>query len=278
MEQREVKRTDARHLSAEEKFRIRQAIANCLASGMSGKETARMLGTGETTVSNVKRTLQSEGIAGISMHKVGRHALADRLLSNEQELKVFFTVLENTPDRCSLGSSIWSREVVNSLIKRECGIELKESTLGCYMKRCGLISHRIIKHQEKRAGNWRAGDNIILASGQTEKSRILFFDSKTEFNKEREYINCLIGKTGQSEKYKLPEAVTMLSVLTNRGKLYFVLYKSKADKECSIDFLCRLIDVSAKKILLITGKESGFNLRGKENWLTENKDRIEILV
>ena len=81
----------------------------------------------------------------------------------------------------------------------------------------------------------------------------IFFGDETNIQNTCNYMKAYApkGKTPvirtQAQKFK----VNMLSAVSKRGKLRFVLYKKNMDFDKLIDFMRRLVYDSAKKVFLI---------------------------
>ena len=76
----------------------------------------------------------------------------------------------------------------------------------------------------------------------------------------------------QAQKFK----VNMLSAVSKRGKLRFVLYKENMDSDKLIDFMRRLVYDSAKKVFLILDNLGVHHSKKVQEWLEKHKDKIEV--
>ena len=76
----------------------------------------------------------------------------------------------------------------------------------------------------------------------------------------------------EAQKFK----VNMLSAISKRGKLRFMLYKENMDSEKLIDFMGRLIRDAHKKVFLILDNLWVHHSKKVQEWLEKHKDRIEV--
>ena len=76
----------------------------------------------------------------------------------------------------------------------------------------------------------------------------------------------------QAQKFK----VNMLSAVSKRGKLRFVLYKENMDSDNLIDFMRRLVYDSTKKVFLILDNLRVHHSKKVQEWLEKHKDKIEV--
>ena len=70
--------------------------------------------------------------------------------------------------------------------------------------------------------------------------------------------------------------INMLSAISNRGKLRFVLYKDNMNADKLIDFMRRLVHDSKKKVFLILDNLRAHHAKKVSAWLEKHKDEIEI--
>ena len=68
----------------------------------------------------------------------------------------------------------------------------------------------------------------------------------------------------------------MLSAISNRGKLRFVIYKDNMNSDKLIDFMRRLIYEIKKKVFLILDNLRVHHSKKVRKWLEKNKERIEV--
>ena len=68
----------------------------------------------------------------------------------------------------------------------------------------------------------------------------------------------------------------MLSAISKRGKLQFMLYKDSMNTDKLIDFMSRLITDCKKKVFLVLDNLRVHHAKKVSAWLEEHKDRIEL--
>ena len=69
--------------------------------------------------------------------------------------------------------------------------------------------------------------------------------------------------------------IEMLSAISKRGKLHFILYKDNMNTEKLIDFMTRLI-ADSKKVFLVLDNLRVHHAKLVQSWVEEHKDRIEL--
>lgn len=76
----------------------------------------------------------------------------------------------------------------------------------------------------------------------------------------------------EAQKFK----IEMLSAISKRGKLHFILYKDSMNSEKLIDFMTRLIKDSEKKVFLVLDNLRVHHSKAVTEWLEKHKAQIEL--
>ncbi|MDR3362831.1 MAG: transposase [Desulfovibrio sp.] len=85
-----------------------------------------------------------------------------------------------------------------------------------------------------------------------------------------------IGKTPLVEIESKKMKVNMLSAVSKRGKLRFVLYKDNMNAEKLIDFMRRLVKDTKQKVFLILDNLRVHHSKKVRSWLEKHKAEIEV--
>ena len=273
---------DVRKVSPETQYEIRKTIVRMLKNGVSGREIAKQLGVSEGHVSNVKKAYAEKGIEGIKPKHEGRKTGEKRILSPEQEKEIMTLIVDKDPMQLKFKECMWTRNNIRQLIKEKYGIDMKLSTLGYYLARWGFSVQRPVKRaykqDQKQIDKWLNEEFPgITARAEAENAEI-FFGDETNIQNTANYMKGYApkGKTPvvrvESQKFK----VNMLSAISKRGKLRFMLYKENMNAEKLIDFMGRLIRDVSKKVFLILDNLRVHHSRKVQEWLAAHKDKIEV--
>ena len=86
-----------------------------------------------------------------------------------------------------------------------------------------------------------------------------------------------IGKTPVVRTEAKHIKINMLSAVSNRGKLRFVLCKDNMNANKLIDFMRRLVSGSKRKVYLVLDNLRVHHAKRVTAWLEKHKDEIEVL-
>lgn len=84
------------------------------------------------------------------------------------------------------------------------------------------------------------------------------------------------GKTPVKKAMAKRFSVNMVSTVTNRGRVEFMVYPGTMNSDRMIGFLGQLVKNKERKIYLIPGNLRVHHSKLVKQWATENKEKIEL--
>ena len=269
-------------LSQEAQYEIRKNIIRLSKKGMPNKEIAEILDVSLRHVQNTKKLYADGGIAAIKPKTRGRRKGEKRILTPEQEWEIKMTIVDKCPEQLKIPGCMWTRENIRDLIKRTYKIELPLSTLGYYLERWGFSvqrpAKRAYKQDEEKVADWVEREFPgIKERAKAENAEIFFGDEcgiQNIANNIKGYapIGCTPIVRVESKKIK----INMLSAVSARGKLRFLLYKDNMSPDKLIDFMRRLVKDTTRKVFLILDNLRTHHSKIVRAWLEKHKEEIEV--
>jgi len=275
-------RVNAVRLSPEEQYQIRKSIIRLSEKEKSNEEIAEILDVSLRHVQNTKKRYAQGGIAGIKPKRRGRRKGEKRTLTAEQEKEIQRVIVDKTPEQLRFKECMWSRKTIAELIRQRQGISIPESTLGVYLARWGFSvqrpKKRAYKQDEGRVKNWVESEFPGISERARVESAEIFFGDETGVQNQPTTLRgyAPIGQTPVVKTEAKHFKINMLSAISNRGKLRFVLYKDNMNADKLIDFMRRLVHDSKKKVFLILDNLRAHHAKKVSAWLEKHKDEIEI--
>jgi transposase len=177
---------------------------------------------------------------------------------------------------------LWTRAAVRELVKQEFGIRLSLSSVGGYLKRSGLSVQRPVKRAYERndeaVAQWLADVYPRIASrAKRERARIYWGDEtglRSDDVRGRSF-----APVGQPTVVKVPGrrfGCNVISALTNKGEMSFMVFEGRFQAEQFIGFCERLIKHSPSKVFLIVDGHSVHRCRKMRDWLEPRVKQIEL--
>ena len=275
-------KTNALSMGAKGQHELRKTIIRMLKDGKRGKEIAKELDVSEGHVSNVKKLYEAGGAKALKPAKRGRPAGKNKILTPEQEREIQRIIVDKNPEQLRFKECMWTRNNIRQLIKDKYGIDIKLSTLGYYLARWGFSVQRPVKRaykqDEQKIHAWLNSEFPGITERAEKEDAEIFFGDETNIQNTANYARGYApkGKTPviRTEAQKLK--IEMLSAISKRGKLHFLLYKESMNSEKLIDFMTRLIKDSKKKVFLVLDNLRVHHSKVVTAWLDEHKAEIEL--
>jgi transposase len=275
-------KTNAVELGPEEQYQIRKNIIRLSKQGKSNVEIAEILDVSLRHVQNTKKLYADGGIAGIKPKTRGRQIGEKRILTPGQEEEIQSLIVEKVPEQLKLPGCMWTRENIRELIRQKYKIEMALSTLGYYLSRWGFSvqrpAKRAYKQDEKKIDAWLNEEFPGISQRAEAENAEIFFGDECGVQNTANYAKgyAPIGKTPivrvESKKMK----INMLSAISKRGKLRFLLYKNNMNADKLIDFMRRLVRDTDKKVFLILDNLSVHHSKRVSAWLLKHREEIEV--
>ncbi len=275
-------KANAMSMGSKGQHELRKTIIRMLKGGKSGKQIAKDLGVSEGHVSNVKKLYAEGGTKALKPAKRGRPAGKNNILTPEQEREIQNIIVDRTPEQMRFKECMWTRNNIRQLIREKYGIDIKLSTLGYYLARWGFTVQRPVKRaykqDEKKIDAWLNSEFPGITERAEKEDAEIFFGDETNIQNTANYARGYAPKGHtpviQTEAQKLK--IEMLSAISKRGKLHFLLYKDSMNSEKLIDFMTRLVADSKKKVFLILDNLRVHHSKAVTAWLEDHKDQIEL--
>jgi len=224
-----MENTDAKRLSPEAQCELRKQIVRLRKKGMSNQETAEILGLSVSHCSRIWQTYQREGVKGIALKTRGRRLGAKRRLTAEQEKEIQDLIVINTPEQLRFSFALWTREAIGQLIKRQYGINLPLKSISNYLNRWGYTAQRPIKRAYEqnpvKVKAWMEEEYPQIQKKAKQEGGEIYWGDETGIQ------NGAYRAKGFAPKGKTPvvkiqarrEKISMISAITNHGKVRFMI-------------------------------------------------------
>jgi len=206
-----------------------------------------------------------------------------RTLSTLQEKEIRELIRDKTPEQLKLPFALWTRKSVRDLMRQRTGIMIPIRTVGEYLSRWGYTPQRLLKKAyEQRPAEVKKWLEFtypqVQARAKEEKAEIHWGDETGVTNKlhyGRSYLPSGVTPVTNAQAKRLSSS--MISSITNQGKVRFMICKGGLNVDIFKRFLERLIKDAQKKIFLIVDNLRVHHAKVLTEWLETNKERIELI-
>jgi len=277
-----MEKIDARTHNQQTQYELRKQVIRLRRRGLSTKETAELVGISASHASTIWQKYLRGGIEAIKPGKRGRRQGAQRVLDAEQEQSVQTMLVDSSPQQLKLPFALWTRDAVRLAIKKKFGIDLPLRTITDYLKRWGFTpqkpAKRAYEQDPKKLKQWLEQGYPELASRAKREKAEIHWGDETGVNNEAYHARGFAPK-GQTPIVRLnakKSSINMISSITNRGKVRFMLYRETMTSPVLIRFLSRLLKDVDRKVFLILDNHRVHHSKAVQKWLVAHQDQIEV--
>jgi len=273
---------DARQLSDEALQVLRLRALRGIELGYSELELADLLGVCHETISRWWTAYRADGLEALPGGRPGRPLGSGRALSDAQAQLICARIDSYAPEQLGIPHALWTRRAVRDLIRRECGVDLAERTVGLYLRRWGYTSKRPSRHARQQdpdeVEEWLLETYpAIEAQAEREGAEILWADEVgVAADQHPGYGYARVGEPATMEVPKPHIRVNQISAISNEGTVRFMTYKGSLDAAVFLLFLARLIAGASRKVLLIVDRLQAHKTPAVDAWVAAHRDRIEV--
>jgi len=274
------KSKDARSLPAVAQEVLRRKAIKAIVAGRKQKEIANLFGVTEQAVCKWMKRYREGGIRRLKARKRGRPSV-EKLLP-WQAAQIVKIIISRYPNQIRLPFYLWIRQAVVMLIEKKFRIHLSLWTIGRYLKRWGFTPQkpvrRAFEQNPKEIKRWLKNEYpAIHRKARREKAEIHWGDEmglRSDHAVGRSYG--LRGRTpvipGTGQRF----GCNMISSITNRGKLRFMVSQHRFTATIFLIFLKRLVRQLKHKVYLIVDKHPVHRAREVQKWLTAQAKQIKL--
>lgn len=274
---------DARSLPAGAQEDLRRRVVKAVQDGLSQSEAARVFAVARGTVNRWMGLVEREGRRALKARRRGRPRQSR--LAPHQAATTVRMILGGCPDQLSLPFFLWTREAVQQLLVRKFDVEVSVWTVGRYLRAWGLTPQKPVRRAYEQnpvaVRKWLEEEYpAIRELARVARAHIHWLDEmglRSDHQAGRSYGRR--GETpvvfGTGQRFRC----NMISSITNRGRLAFMVFRQRFTARVFINFLGRLLRMTRKtrrKVFLIADGHPVHKARSVTRWLAEHAAHIRI--
>ena len=271
---------DTRCLSPEAQEDLRFRVVRALRGGMKKSRAARTFGVSRTSIDRWLTIVELGNITSLKSKPRGRPK-GTRLAPHEAATTVRL-ITDRCPDQLKLPFALWTREAVQQLLAERFGLDVSVWTVGRYLAKWGLMPQKPLRRAYERdpVAVQRWLDEEYPAIGQQAKAENaeihwgdqmgLRSDHQTGTSYGRRGQTPVIPGTGQRFR------CNVMSTITNRGELSFMVFKPNFNGAVFLRFVRRLLRLRRRKVLLIVDRHPVHLSAEVKRWLAGHALRLQL--
>ena len=271
-------------LKKEEQERVRlEVVKERLSGKIKPSEICIKYGIGSSTLRKWVANYKSEGENSLKNKPKGPIPFTHCKLKSWQLERIKNKVIDNNPEQLKLPFVLWTRESLQFLILKQYKVKIGIHQAGRYLKAWGLTPQKPIyqasERNNKNVKNWIKNTySKIKAKAKKEKAEIHWGDEagvQSSHNAGKSYSQK--GKTPVIKTTAKRFSRSVISSITNKGRMQFMTYKGGMKSEGFIEFMRRLVKHrKGKKVFLIVDNLRTHKSKKVKSWIENNKKEIEV--
>jgi transposase len=277
-----MEKMDFRTLSSQERFLFRKRAISMIKAGKKQKEVSEYFGVREATICEWKKSYEKFGNKGLKDKVRGVKSEDKKLLSPKQEKAIQEMIIDTMPDQLKLPYALWTRKAVKELVEREFGVILAINTMGDYLRSWGYSPQKPKKkayeQNPKAVQKWIEYEYPAIKDRAKEEGAEIQWGDETGVRNSNQHGRSYApkGKTPIKKSMAKRFSVNMISTVTNKGKVEFMIYTGSMNADRLIEFMKQLIKNKSQKIFLILDNLRVHHSKIVKQWVNENIDKIEL--
>lgn len=248
---------DARTLVPAAQAHVRRLAVKAVRAGLRQTAAAKTYGVSLRAVNKWVAIDKVGGLRALKPKRRGRRLGEGGRLRVAHAQRIRILILGRLPDQLKLPFYLWTRAAVASLIAREYGIAVSLVTVGRYLRAWGLSPQKPVRRAYERndvaIARWLKQEYPAIArQARRDKAAIYWSD---EMGLRSDHVTgtsyAPVGQTPEIRATGQRFWCNMLSAITNKGGLAFMVFQGKFKAPVFVVFLQRLLKQIAGKIYLI---------------------------
>jgi len=275
-------RTDARTLEPSALHLLRRQAVRAVRGGMSQAGAARTFGASRRAVSKWRRLDREGGLRALTLKRRGCRPGEGRLSVKRAE-RIRTLIVGKLPDQQKLPFYLWTRAAVASLIAREYGIAVSLVTVGRYLRAWGLSPQKPVRRAYERneaaIARWLKQEYPAIARQAKREHAVIYWGD--EMGLRSDHVTgtsyAPIGRTLVVRATGQRFGGTMISAITNKGALAFMVFQGKFTAPVFVAFLQRLLNQVVGKIYLIVDGHPVHKSRNATRFAATHSARLRLI-
>src|SRR3954462_11873137 len=245
---------DFRTLAPATQVELRRVAVTMVGAGQTRSQRAETVGVNRRFVGQWVKVAAQGGEAVLAGRRRGRRPGEQKALSAVQEDRLRVLIARGCPDQFGLSFALWARQAVRALIARETGVWLTLSVVGRYLRSWGFTAQRPARRATERRDEavraWLERTYPAIAPKAKVQGCDIQWADETGLSSRANYGRSFVPR-GQTPVIRRPAkrfSQSMISSLTNRGKLRFMIYEGALKAPIFLNCRRRLTRGARRKV------------------------------
>jgi transposase len=278
----DVEIQDARSLPGMAQEDLRKKAVQAVLSGMRQAEVAGVFGVSRYSVIKWVAAYRKGGEAALAAHRRGHQKGQGAALTESQAARIVRWIRGRCPEQLKLPFVLWTREAVQELILQKLGKRLALTTVGKYLRSWGFTPQKPVRRAYEKSPaavqKWLNETYPAIRARAKEEGAEIYWGDEMGLRSDHQ------TGTSYSPKGKTPVipgtgqrfSTNMISAVTNRGHLCFMVFGDSFRVKVFLAFLGRLIKQAKRKVFVIVDAHPVHRAKLVQAWRARHTHELEL--
>jgi len=274
-----MKKQDARRLTHKELTDLRQRAIHAVHTGESPEVVARVMAVSRQALYGWLARYRQGGWDALDARKRGGRP---RKLSGSALRWLYNTITNKNPLQLKFPFALWTTAMVVSLIHDKYGVRLSRSSVSRLLHQLGLSAQRPMwrayQQDPEAVEQWLQKEfPKIKTLARKAKADIYFADEagvRSDYHSGTTWAKR--GKTPIVSTTGARFGLNLISAISPRGQMRFMITKGRVGAKVFIDFLIRLIHNAKQSIFVVVDGHPAHRAKKVSQFVDSVKDRLRL--
>src|SRR5919107_4298917 len=260
----------------------RRALFLIERQGLSQGQAAQLVGVHRQTVNTWVKRHREQGGDGLLYWMRVSPRRGKGILSAEEAGQIRAWIVGQAPDQIGLPFGLWTSRAVRELIERRLEKRLGLTAVQLHLQRWGLTPQeplvRAKQRQPAAVAAWLETSYPAIAKRAKAMRAVVHWGDETGISNQDQIGRSYAPKGRTPVVVRTAKRITrsMISAVSNRGLMRFMLYDGALNADRFIDFLRRLIRDAGRKVVLIVDNLKVHKAGKVTAWIASHAHEIEL--
>jgi transposase len=278
------RKDDARKLPPSAQAHLRRLVVKAVRAGLRQTAAAKTYGVSLRAVNKWMAIDKVGGLRALKPKRRGRRLGQGGRLRVDQAPRIRSLIVGKMPDQLKLPFYLWTRAAVARLIAREYGLAVSLTTVGRYLKAWGMSAQKPVRRAYERndeaIAQWLSETYPTIAQQARLDGATIYWGDEMGLRSDH-VAGTSYAPLGQTPVIRATGqrfGCNMISAITNRGHLSFMVFHGKFDGSLFVDFLRRLLKQATGQVYLIVDGHPVHKSAVATRFVAENENRLRLLL
>lgn len=278
------RKDDARKLAPAAQAHLRRLVVKAVRAGVRQTAAAKTYGVSLRAVNKWMAIDKVGGLRALKPKRRGRRLGEGGRLRVDQAQRIRRLIVGKMPDQLKLPFYLWTRAAVAGLIAREYGLTVSLTTVGRYLKAWGMSAQKPVRRAYERndeaIAQWLSETYPAIAQQARLDGATIYWGDEMGLRSDH-VAGTSYAPLGQTPVIRATGqrfGCNMISAITNRGQLSFMVFHGKFEGSLFVDFLRRLLKQASGQVYLIVDGHPVHKSAVAKHFVAEHENRLRLLL